>query len=76
MRNTIFAFLTKETLMQVTVTEFRKHISRYLLLSNREDIMLTKRGKPIAVVVGLYRENLKALESIFGILSSDVDEKE
>lgn len=48
--------------MQVTVTEFRKHISRYLLLSNREDIMLTKRGKPIAVVVGLYHGNPKALE--------------
>ncbi len=39
----------------VSVTEFRRHIGRYLDLCQKEDVFLTKRGEIVRVLVGYER---------------------
>ena len=35
--------------MNITITEFRRSVGKYLALSQKEDIYITKRGRIIAL---------------------------
>ena len=61
--------------MRITTTDFKKNQSKYLTLSNDEDVVITKYGKPIAKIVGLRQRAVKDIESLFGILPPSFDEK-
>ena len=60
--------------MQVTATEFKSNLGRYLELVHTEDIWISKNGKTVAKLVD---PNVSAVDSISGILKgklpSDLD---
>ena len=61
--------------MRITTTDFKKNQSKYLTLSNDENVVITKYGKPIAKIVGLRQRVVKDIESLFGILPPNFDEE-
>ena len=59
--------------MTITATEFKKNLGKYLEIANKEDIMITKNGKVIAVLKAPddIAETLAWLDSIVGIANPD-----
>ena len=55
--------------MQVTATEFKLNLGRYLDLVLTEDIWISKNGKTIAKLVN---PNVSAVDSISGILKGKI----
>lgn len=56
--------------MQVTATEFKLNLGRYLDLVLTEDIWISKNGK---IVAKLVNPNVSAVDSISGILKDRLD---
>lgn len=55
--------------MEITATEFKKNLGKYLELAEKEDIMITKNGKTIAVLKNPKNDvaiKLAALEAFIG----------
>ena len=55
--------------MTITATEFKKNLGKYLELSEKEDVLITKNGKTIAVLKNPQNDiaiKLAALESFVG----------
>lgn len=42
--------------MTITVTELRKHLGKYLDLSQSEDVFIKKRGKVIACLLQIMKK--------------------
>ena len=59
--------------MNITATELKQNLSKYLSLSEREDIFITKNGKIISKLSNPYYDNILAMQSLFGIIPKDVD---
>ena len=57
--------------MSITITEFKNNFSKYLAMASWQEIEITKYGKVIARIVGPE----PSVESLFGIIPSDIDEK-
>ena len=55
--------------MQVTATEFKLNLGRYLELVHAEDIWITKNGKTVAKLIN---PNVSAVDSIAGVLAGKV----
>lgn len=55
--------------MQVTATEFKLNLGKYLNLVLTEDIWITKNGKTIAKVIN---PNVSSVDAISGILAGKV----
>ena len=68
-------FMWEVNPMTITTTELKNNQSKYLSLASREDVFVTKNGKPIAKIVGVQRRAIESIESVFGVLPSDFDEK-
>lgn len=62
--------------MSITVTELRENLSKYLALSTKEDIYITKNGKIISKLSNPYRNRVNAAKSLFGIIDAAIDEKD
>ena len=58
--------------MTVTATELKMNLGKYLLLSENEDIHITKNGKIIAKLPNPYQDRVELAQSLFGILPSDI----
>lgn len=59
--------------MSITATELKQNLGKYLLLSTKEDIYITKNGKVIAKLTNPYQERVNTAQSLFGILPRDAD---
>lgn len=57
--------------MQITATELKLNLGRYLELVRTEDIWITKNGKTIAKMID---PNVTSVDSISGILKGRVPE--
>lgn len=55
--------------MQVTATEFKLNLGKYLELVHTEDIWVTKNGKTVAKLIN---PNVSAVDSISGVLAGKV----
>lgn len=55
--------------MQVTVTEFKLNLGKYLELVMTEDIWVTKNGKTVAKLIN---PNVSSVDSISGILTGKI----
>ncbi len=55
--------------MQVTATEFKLNLGKYLELVHTEDIWITKNGKTVAKLIN---PNVSAVDSISGILKGKI----
>lgn len=62
--------------MSITATELKQNLSKFLLLSAKEDIYITKQGKVIAKLTNPYQNRVNTAKSLFGILPEDVNEFE
>ena len=54
--------------MQITATELKTNISKYLVLAELEDILITKNNKPIAKLTTVHEDKLAILDSLVGII--------
>lgn len=59
--------------MEVTATDFKKNLGRYLEISRREDVYISKNGKVISRLTSPYADKRAAVEFMTGILPSDFD---
>ncbi len=57
--------------MNITATELKANISKYLTLAESEDIIITKNNKPIAKLTNLHEDKLSILDSLVGIVKDD-----
>lgn len=55
--------------MIVTATEFKTNFGKYLELISKEDIFITKNGKPIARMTD---PNISAVDTLSGILEGKI----
>ena len=62
--------------MSITATELKLNLSKYLLLAEKEDICITKNGRPIAKLVSPYQDKLKLVDELFSSVSSDLNLEE
>lgn len=59
-------------MLQITATEFKTNLGRYLEQVLLEDIWITKNGKTVAKLVN---PNVSAVDSISGILKGKLPEE-
>ena len=57
--------------MSITATELKQNLGKYLLLSAKEDIYITKNGKIVAKLTNPYQNRVDTAKSLFGILPQD-----
>ena len=53
--------------MQVTATEFKMNMGKYLSLASRRDIYITKNGQRIAKLTNPSPDRVAMLDSLVGI---------
>ena len=56
-------------MLQVTTTEFKENLSKYLTLANKDEIIITRNGVPIAQVSPPKEESL--VNKLIGIIPDD-----
>jgi len=54
--------------MQITATELKTNIGRYLVLAEKQDIVVTKNNKPIAKLTNVQEDKISILDSLIGII--------
>ena len=57
--------------MSITATELKQNLGKYLLLSAKEDIYITKNGKIVAKLTNPHQNKVDTAKSLFGILPED-----
>ncbi len=58
--------------MSITATELKMNLGKYLLLSETEDIYITRNGKVVAKLTNPFQDRVDAARSLFGVLPQDV----
>ena len=59
--------------MSITATELKNNLGKYLLLSEKEDIFITKNGKIVAKLTNPHQDRVEVAKSLFGILPKEAD---
>lgn len=54
--------------MSITASELKANLSKYLLLSAKEDIFITQYGKVVAKLTNPFQDRVNIARSLFGIL--------
>jgi len=62
--------------MSISTAELQTNLSKYLLLSENEDIYIMENGKIISKLSNPYKERLDIVNSLFGILPADITVEE
>lgn len=57
--------------MSITATELKQNLGKYLLLSAKEDIYITKNGKIVAKLTNPHQNRVDTAKSLFGILPQE-----
>ncbi len=58
-------------MLQITATEFKKNLGKYLAIVNKEDIIVTRNGIPVAQVT-IPKDNKSSLvNQLIGIIPDD-----
>lgn len=58
--------------MLITIIELRKNLSKYLKLSQIEDILITRNGKTISKLTNPYKDKIAIAKSLFGIIPDTI----
>lgn len=53
-------------MLEVNITEFKKHIDKYIEMSENEDIYVIKHGKVVTVLINEEKHKLILLSSLIG----------
>jgi len=68
--------------MQVTLSDLKINVGKYVNLAELEDVVITKYGKPAARIIRVDKEpwymkklpaEITSVESLFGTLPDDID---
>lgn len=51
----------------------KNNLGKYLLLSEKEDIFITKNGKIVAKLTNPHQDRVEVAKSLFGILLKEAD---
>lgn len=65
-------------MIQITATDLKANLGKYLALAEKEDILITKSGKSVYRLSSEKPDKVKAMESLFGIVpwnGEDIDSK-
>lgn len=54
--------------MAITATELKSNLGKYLLLSAKEDIYITRNGKVVAKLTNPYQDRVDVAKSLFGVI--------
>jgi len=54
--------------MQITATELKTNIGKYLVLAEKQDIVVTKNNRPIARLTNVQEDKISILDSLIGII--------
>jgi len=54
--------------MQITATELKTNMGRYLVLAEKQDIVVTKNNRPIARLTNVQEDKISILDSLIGII--------
>ena len=57
--------------MNITATELKSNLSKYLFMSANEDIYITRNGKIISKLTNPFQDRIEIAKSLFGILPED-----
>ena len=57
--------------MQITATELKANLGKYLALAEVEDIRIIKNGRETVTISNTHKDRIKAMQSIFGIAKTD-----
>ena len=60
--------------MKITATELKSNLGKYLQLVEKEDVIINKNGKPVAILSNPNKDRLSILNSLKGILPKDISE--
>lgn len=58
--------------MSITATEFKMNLGKYLMLSQTEDIYITKNGKVVAKLSNPNQDRVDIAKSLFGSIPDDM----
>ena len=62
---------------EITATELKTHFGKYMDIAQKEEILVTHRGKPIFTIVPKREDLKRRWESYFGCLPKEaVDDNE
>ena len=53
--------------MQITATELKENLGKYLSLAETEDIQITKNGRNTVTISNSHKDRVKAMQTIFNI---------
>jgi prevent-host-death family protein len=53
--------------MQVALSELKTNVGKYVGLADEQDIYITRNGKQVAKIVGIKRNKVADMKSLFGI---------
>lgn len=62
--------------MSITAAEFKMNLGKYLLLSQTEDIYITKNGKVVAKLTNPNQDRVDIAKSLFGVIPANVTVEE
>ena len=62
--------------MLITASELKKNLSKYLLMSEKEDIYITKYGNIIAKLTSPHKDRLAIVDSLSGIVPGSITHDE
>lgn len=58
--------------MSITATEFKNNMGKYLPLSAKEDIYISKNGKVIAKLSNPNKNRMQMPEALIGVIPTDI----
>ncbi|MCD8238872.1 MAG: type II toxin-antitoxin system Phd/YefM family antitoxin [Clostridiales bacterium] len=58
---------------QISLSELKANVGKYVIMAQSEDIFITKNGKVAAKLVNAKPDKAAAAKALFGILPSDID---
>jgi len=58
-------------MVQITATELKSNLGKYLLLAQNQDIYITKSGTRVVKLAGVKPDKVKDIESLFGVAQTD-----
>ena len=59
--------------MQVSISELKVNVGKYIDLAETRDIFITKNGKLVARIVSTKIDKVNAMKSTFGTIPPDAD---
>ena len=57
--------------MEITATELKTNMGKYLSIVKHQDIFITKNGKKVATLTGPQQKKVAMVKSLFGIIPDD-----